>query len=298
VDESPARTVLLVVDACREGLSLGPTKSVGLANWGRGEMGRAARRGFVTVFGCSPGQVCRYTAGADGFSLFSRALALGIGQMPRTINDLLTAAQNELNALCAREKMPAQKVYQRSESAVGDNLLDRPIRHAPAPPPAPTPTPPLPTPPASKPVPFLAPPRPRHDLVGRAADLKELKRHLVESGDRPTCVAQGLPGVGKTSVAVALAHDPQAREHFADGVLWVGLGRTPDVPALLGGWAAAVGLSAEEVARLGTAADRAKAVRDAIGGRRMLLVIDDALAGPRPGRPTPSGWGARTAGCC
>ena len=49
--------------------------------------------------------------------------------------------------------------------------------------------------------------------------------------------AEGLPGVGKTTLAVALAHHPRILTHFRDGILWAGLGPTPDVMSLLGNWA-------------------------------------------------------------
>jgi hypothetical protein len=46
--------------------------------------------------------------------------------------------------------------------------------------------------------------------------------------------------------------------------------------ALLGAWAAAVGVPAEEIARHINTAQRAHVIHAAIGLRRMLLVIDDA----------------------
>jgi tetratricopeptide (TPR) repeat protein len=125
-------------------------------------------------------------------------------------------------------------------------------------------------------MPFMAPPRPPNVLVGREGLLAELKRQLLESQDIPLTALQGLPGVGKTTLAIELAHDPEVRSRFSDGVLWVGLGRQPDVLALLGGWAVAVQVPAEGIARHTSLAERARAVHAAIGMRRMLLVIDDA----------------------
>jgi tetratricopeptide (TPR) repeat protein len=124
--------------------------------------------------------------------------------------------------------------------------------------------------------PFMAPPCPIYSLVGRAGLLHNLKRRLF-AGDRLVLSAvDGLPGVGKTALAVELAHDPEVLTHFEDGVLWAGLGRQPDVFALLGTWGAALGIQPLEMARLTTVEERARTVHVAIGTRRMLLVIDDA----------------------
>ncbi len=125
-------------------------------------------------------------------------------------------------------------------------------------------------------VPFLAPPRPAHNLIGRDDLLLELKRRLLNGDNRALVALTGLPGVGKTSLAIELAHAPEILSHFADGVLWAGLGRRPDLPALLGTWAAAMGVSAEAIAARPTVAERAALVHAAIGLRRMLLIIDDA----------------------
>jgi tetratricopeptide (TPR) repeat protein len=125
-------------------------------------------------------------------------------------------------------------------------------------------------------VPFLAPPRPAHNLVGRDDLLRELTRRLTNGENGALVALKGLPGVGKTSIAVELAHTPEVLNHFEDGILWAGLGREPDLPALLGMWAMAVGVSAEIIAHRPTIAERATLVHTAIGLRRMLLIIDDA----------------------
>lgn len=124
-------------------------------------------------------------------------------------------------------------------------------------------------------IPFLAPPRPVHMLIGRDELLSNLKCRLLQNPNELIAL-QGLPGAGKTALAIELAHTPEMLAHFSDGVLWAGLGRQPDVLALLGAWAAALGVSADEIAQYATIARRAQAVHAAISLRRMLLVIDDA----------------------
>ncbi len=121
---------------------------------------------------------------------------------------------------------------------------------------------------------FLAPPRPLHQLVAREELVRTLKEYLL--GDKSTpCLLHGLPGVGKTSLATYLAHDPELLAHFRDGVLWVGLGQQPDTLALLGRWGTALGLSVQDLAAHKSVGDRWHAVHAAVGQRRLLLVIDD-----------------------
>jgi tetratricopeptide (TPR) repeat protein len=124
--------------------------------------------------------------------------------------------------------------------------------------------------------PFLAPPRPPYDLVGRDDLLRDLKQRLFAGGNLALSALNGLPGVGKTALAVELTHDPEVLGHFQDGVLWAGLGRGPDVLALLGIWAMALGFTSDEIAKRTTIEDRRALLSAAIGQRRMLLVADDA----------------------
>ena len=144
---------------------------------------------------------------------------------------------------------------------------------------------------ASPPI-FLAPPRPHHALVAREEALRALKARLL-AGDSATCVLHGLPGVGKTALVTELAHDAELLAHFADGVLWAGLGQQPDATALLGRWGAALGLSTPDLAAHKSLEARLHAIHGAMGQRQLLLVIDDAwdeemalrfrLGGPRCG---------------
>jgi len=113
-------------------------------------------------------------------------------------------------------------------------------------------------------------------LVGREADLRRLATLFADDLTAAQVAVYGLPGVGKTALATAFAHSAEARATFPDGVLWAGLGRSPDTLSLLGGWGAALGMPAAELARHQGVAVLGKALRAAIGQRRLLLVIDDA----------------------
>ncbi|MBV7326665.1 tetratricopeptide repeat protein [Chloroflexi bacterium TSY] len=115
------------------------------------------------------------------------------------------------------------------------------------------------------------PSMPNH-FVGRDELVKKVAGQLV-SGQQLALSAEGLPGVGKTTLAVALAHHPAVLTHFKDGVLWGGLGKQPDVMSILATWAEELG---RDVSAHRTAAERAQVVKTAIGQRALLLVIDDA----------------------
>jgi len=94
-------------------------------------------------------------------------------------------------------------------------------------------------------VPFMVPVRPPHFVVGRDKLLGDLVLRLRCGFNKGLVGLVGLPGVGKTTTAIELAHHPEILEHFRDGILWAGLGREPDLAALLARWATAVGAQPE-----------------------------------------------------
>lgn len=125
-------------------------------------------------------------------------------------------------------------------------------------------------------VPFLAPPLPPYRLVGRDEVLADLRDRLFSGGALGLVALDGLPGIGKTALAVALANDRGVLEHFSDGVLWSGLGKPGDILSHLATWGSAVGISRPDLDRARTVEARATIVHAAIGLRRMLLIVDDA----------------------
>ncbi len=113
-------------------------------------------------------------------------------------------------------------------------------------------------------------------LVGREQELAQLKQLLREEGGAVLTALNGLPGVGKTTLAIALAYDEELREYFHDGVLWVGLGPEPNIQGQLRRWGRLLGLSSGEMEKLNSREEWAIALRTTIGARKMLLIIDDA----------------------
>lgn len=125
-------------------------------------------------------------------------------------------------------------------------------------------------------IPFLAPPHPPYNLVGRDELIQELKQRVFQGGNLALSALNGLPGVGKTALALTIAHDREVLGHFCDGVLWAGLGRESNVFSYLGTWGMALGLSQAEMEKLTSLTRLTETLHRAIGTRRMLLVVDDA----------------------
>ena len=111
-------------------------------------------------------------------------------------------------------------------------------------------------------------------LVGRENVFQVLKQHLLTYTG--SLAISGLPGVGKTALALALTADETIRAHFRDGILWAGLGPEPDTFRLLSRWGALLGLAPSEMAQVTSLDLFAMMLRDVIGQRRLLLVLDDA----------------------
>ncbi|MFJ2626025.1 AfsR/SARP family transcriptional regulator [Streptomyces sp. NPDC087532] len=117
-------------------------------------------------------------------------------------------------------------------------------------------------------------------FTGRGRLVEEIRAHLLQARpghSRAVVIATvtGIGGVGKTALAVHVAHG--LREAFPDGQLYIGLraGSHPADPA---------GVLADLLSALGTPPDRlpldreerAALLRTLLADRRVLLVLDDA----------------------
>jgi DNA-binding SARP family transcriptional activator len=126
---------------------------------------------------------------------------------------------------------------------------------------------------ASAPAYGVLPPLPSL-VVGREQALQDLKERVGIGGElRSATVVQGWPGVGKSTIVAALAHDPDIARTFPDGVLWTSLGEAPNLLAELMVWAEALHLTGPgQVPHMETITAQLTAV---LRDKRMLLIVDD-----------------------
>ena len=121
-------------------------------------------------------------------------------------------------------------------------------------------------------------------FLGRELLFQEILAHLRESHSSRVALT-GLPGVGKTSLAAYCAVEPQVRELFPDGVLWAGLGAHPDILPTYSRWASLLHIPPSEVTHLPSLEAWEFPFKQAIGLRRMLIILDDV-------------WGIHDAATC
>ncbi|WP_314219513.1 AfsR/SARP family transcriptional regulator [Streptomyces zaehneri] len=122
-------------------------------------------------------------------------------------------------------------------------------------------------------------------FVGRIAELDALERVLVDDEVRSgastaVAVVDGRSGMGKTAVALRLAH--RITDRFPDGQLFVDLGGTglQGEPLTASEALAQLlrSLGVDDVRMPGDLAGRVSLYRSLLHGQRMLVVLDDALS--------------------
>jgi DNA-binding SARP family transcriptional activator/tetratricopeptide (TPR) repeat protein len=119
-------------------------------------------------------------------------------------------------------------------------------------------------------------PRDLPDFTGRDELVDELVARIAHRDTPTVTVLSGPPGVGKSAVAVRVAH--RTRAAFPDGQLHIDLAGTTPAPRrpvdVLPELLRAVGVT--ELPR--TLAELAALLRSALTGRRMCVVLDDAAS--------------------
>ncbi|MFD7967986.1 AfsR/SARP family transcriptional regulator [Streptomyces clavifer] len=138
--------------------------------------------------------------------------------------------------------------------------------------------------PVDEPAPAATPVRPAQlpatvpDFTGRASFVRELGARLVTSEGSVMAVSAlaGIGGVGKTTLAVHVAH--QARPHFPDGQLYVDLqgagARAAEPETVLGSFLRALGTPDSAIPD--SLDERAALYRSTLDGRRILVLLDNA----------------------
>ncbi len=136
--------------------------------------------------------------------------------------------------------------------------------------------------PATRPIPSLLP-TDIADFTGRAEQIEQIDRHLTRAagqGSRlpvPVMVITGKGGVGKTSTAVHAAHG--AAGQFRDGQLFAdlhgGSARPVGPTQVLERFLRALGVPGPQIPE--GLDERAEVYRSLLAGRRILVVLDDAV---------------------
>ncbi|WP_129265005.1 BTAD domain-containing putative transcriptional regulator [Streptomyces sp. M3] len=138
--------------------------------------------------------------------------------------------------------------------------------------------------PADEPAPASAPLRPAQlpatvpDFTGRAPFVRELGDRLATAEGSVMAVSAlaGIGGVGKTTLAVHVAH--RARPHFPDGQLYVDLqgagARAAEPETVLGAFLRALGTPDSAIPD--SLDERAALYRSTLDGRRILVLLDNA----------------------
>lgn len=128
--------------------------------------------------------------------------------------------------------------------------------------------------------PGLAPPMPSL-IVGREEALNDLKSRLGIAGKQQESARiqiltamRGWPGVGKTTIAAALAHDPDILKAFPDGVLWTSLGQNPELLSELTTWGRALGT--DDLLKCHDLQEATNRMAALLQNKHMLLIVDDA----------------------
>ena len=81
-----------------------------------------------------------------------------------------------------------------------------------------------------------------NSLLGRDSLFIRVKQSLLQGNSLALMARDGLPGIGQTTLAVALVNDQKVQTHFHDGILWAGLGPQPNVLEILAHWGKLLGV--------------------------------------------------------
>jgi len=110
-------------------------------------------------------------------------------------------------------------------------------------------------------------------FVGRSKVLVEIIDAIKnkESNSRPLALV-GMGGIGKTTLAVELAHQPEVKAALPDGVLWATLGPNPEKMSLLYKWGKLLGVDISQSTSL---EERSNRLNTLLRNKKTLMILDD-----------------------
>jgi NB-ARC domain len=115
-------------------------------------------------------------------------------------------------------------------------------------------------------------------IFGRNQDAEEIRARLTRAagagGSATVTVIRGWPGVGKTTLTAAVAHDEAVWRLFPDGIMWTALGQAGSVKASLAHWCRQLDPAVD--ADTLSVSELSARLTGLLHGKRVLLIVDDA----------------------
>nr|NCR25542.1 trypsin-like serine protease [Microcystis aeruginosa LE13-04] len=121
-----------------------------------------------------------------------------------------------------------------------------------------------------------APPKPSYFVERPEVSIKVkellLSEATAKTGTLVISAIYGLGGIGKSTLAAALAQDQAVQAYFPDGIFWATLGQQPDILSFLYGWIQALGDYDFKPMSVDAASLQ---LRTLLADKKALLVVDD-----------------------